>query len=348
MANRKILSDERKRQVSKIASKAKKWIVERTKWSYLSAIVRSPFAKVITIIPILGYIIIYGESFRDWFDFSVSIGDSILILNADQRSRYVYYGAIILLLSWAIYYLFAPTQCKRHGNAENAADEYTRIGTASDIAKIVSKISIEISRNEFSIMQRELEDLALDVASLNEADFFGDRYILGDMSLIRLAKSIQSGAVVPDGVLTKLHLNTLARAVFEMPSTEAFAKERGFHLKVYRSFLKNVYGAPSGRKIPEVQESEIRLIRALYGTDDKSKRIPMISVGAISLAGVLFTSAPAADVFGALLCRDFKACLVHSYSARNKALEEDNKVCIANDEIVELNEPVHLTCFISE
>lgn len=103
-------------------------------WHRLAVFVSSPVFRSIALLPILGYLILYGDAFQGWFELS-SIGED-LFLTGDQRLRSLYYGGIAMVVSMGGFALRCPSVVKRYPSnweyisTEASMEDYRKVENA--------------------------------------------------------------------------------------------------------------------------------------------------------------------------------------------------------------------------
>jgi len=101
-----------------------------TTWSWLAILLTSAVAKAVYVIPVAGYIILYSNYFSRHFDFAVT-GEGFLSFT--QRIYMVYYGSLVLLAGYVLYFIAVPrflrfkTSLYQFVNEIVAADDFTTI-----------------------------------------------------------------------------------------------------------------------------------------------------------------------------------------------------------------------------
>ena len=80
-------------------------------WRFLWALVGSPIFRVIGVLPIIGYFILYGDAFQNWFELNALGAD--LFLTGQDRLRLVYYGGVLLVLGSLLSGLFCPREVQK-------------------------------------------------------------------------------------------------------------------------------------------------------------------------------------------------------------------------------------------
>ena len=108
-------------------------LADQLKWSNSAFLIRSPVVRLAAAVPMLGYVVLYGDAFADLFDFTDSLGGEYLLFNAQLKARLVYYGSILIALALLIYRCRCPAICRRLNSKHDARDEYSRIGTIRDL-----------------------------------------------------------------------------------------------------------------------------------------------------------------------------------------------------------------------
>jgi len=74
-------------------------------------IAKSPLTKSISLIPIVGYLILWSEGLKEFLTYSEALGDK-LFLSLDARLYLLYSGSWAILVGWLVYAKFCPDELK--------------------------------------------------------------------------------------------------------------------------------------------------------------------------------------------------------------------------------------------
>lgn len=91
-------------------------------WEWITQVVQSPVFRTSSLLPIVGYMIIYGEAFQGWFEFK-GLGE-MLLLSASDRLRCLYWGGICMLISTSLHWGFCPRLIKRFPARSACVDNF--------------------------------------------------------------------------------------------------------------------------------------------------------------------------------------------------------------------------------
>ena len=108
--------------------------VRKPSWSVSGVLIRSPLVRLAAAVPTIGYFVLYGDAFREMFDFTASFGAEYLLFSAQTKVRLVYYGGVMIGLALLLYIWRCPDICKRLFSEIDAKTEYTSVGSAGDVA----------------------------------------------------------------------------------------------------------------------------------------------------------------------------------------------------------------------
>jgi hypothetical protein len=97
-------------------------------WSSLSKLGNSPLAKATIVVPVLGYLLIMNEEFRDWFATghcvscpAAEVHEALdqpvpLIYTHVWRLIFIYFGLTLTGIATAIFGLFCPFSSRKYGD----------------------------------------------------------------------------------------------------------------------------------------------------------------------------------------------------------------------------------------
>jgi len=80
-------------------------------WTGITKLIQSPAFRASSFLPVVGYMILYGDAFQGWFEFSV-LGDD-LILSSSLRLHFLYWGGILIFAATMLHIKFCPSLIKR-------------------------------------------------------------------------------------------------------------------------------------------------------------------------------------------------------------------------------------------
>lgn len=93
-------------------------------WRYSSFLVRSNLSKSMTLIPVLGYIIIYSDIMQSWINIDNYIEYSLI--SDLSRAHFIYWAAIFISIAVLLFQIFAPKPIKRFANSDEFGSENAR------------------------------------------------------------------------------------------------------------------------------------------------------------------------------------------------------------------------------
>lgn len=102
------------------------------RWSVLGPLLTNGIAKVAYVVPVAGYIILYSDYFQWRLDFSKSLSWGFLTFR--QRADMTYFGSLILLLTYGLYWWRSPRLLR---GKRNVHQFITDIVVARDIWTII-------------------------------------------------------------------------------------------------------------------------------------------------------------------------------------------------------------------
>ena len=86
------------------------------KWSTAAAATKTKLPQVVSLIPLLGYAVLYGDQFQDLVMRFTVLGPDMW-LTPMQRIALLYAGGIFVLIGLAVFYAACPSIIRQHGNA---------------------------------------------------------------------------------------------------------------------------------------------------------------------------------------------------------------------------------------
>ena len=163
---------------------------ERLTWSNSTFLIKSPLVRIAATVPLLGYVILYGDAFSEieFFSFTDRLGADGFLFDSQTKVRMLYYGGLCILISFLIYLAACPRMCKRLASVEEARDEGSRALEPEYIRSLYSKGYLLFFNPDHSpaVIEyvRELafeliDDLvnALDTSDLKDiAEYNGNKY----------------------------------------------------------------------------------------------------------------------------------------------------------------------------
>lgn len=100
-------------------------------WSWISKVIQSPLFRASSLVPVVGYMIIYGDAFRDWFTFD-SLGE-VAFLSPSARLRLLYWGGVLMLIATTVHSLFCPRLIKRFPDEDEYLDNFALSATPKSV-----------------------------------------------------------------------------------------------------------------------------------------------------------------------------------------------------------------------
>ncbi|MBW9062349.1 hypothetical protein JNB71_03360 [Rhizobium herbae] len=86
------------------------------RWSFSTALSRSKLPQVVSLIPILGYAVLWSDSFRQQLMRFDGLGTG-LWLDPIERIELLYFGSVLVLAGLLLLYLFCPRQVRTFESA---------------------------------------------------------------------------------------------------------------------------------------------------------------------------------------------------------------------------------------
>ena len=108
-------------------------------WGGLSSLHKLPVVKAATLVPVLGYVIIFSEALPDFFKY-IDVIEVHQIIPSSIRLKMVYFGGVFIAFSMLLHYFFCPPASKKYANADQLREKYTRFGSPSDVPEALLKI----------------------------------------------------------------------------------------------------------------------------------------------------------------------------------------------------------------
>ena len=97
--------------------KIKTQILGFSTWSSISKLVSSPLLKITSITPIIGYVILWSDEFKKYWEFT-NLSPKILFFSADERLYFLYMGGILVLVGYVFFHLLCPEVTKHHKSSQ--------------------------------------------------------------------------------------------------------------------------------------------------------------------------------------------------------------------------------------
>lgn len=95
------------------------------RWTFSSALARTKLPQVISLIPLLGYAVLWSDEFRSQI-MQFQTLEPALWLSPTARIKCLYFGSVTVLFGVLLLYLFCPRQIRTVGNSTEYADRTFR------------------------------------------------------------------------------------------------------------------------------------------------------------------------------------------------------------------------------
>lgn len=92
-------------------------ILNLSTWSSISKLVSSPLLKITSITPVIGYIILWSDEFKKYWEFT-NLSPKGLFFSADERLYFLYMGGILVLVGYVFFHLRCPEITKHHRSSQ--------------------------------------------------------------------------------------------------------------------------------------------------------------------------------------------------------------------------------------
>lgn len=286
------------------------WLRKQVTWSRAAILVRSPIARLAASVPLLGYLVLYGDQFQGIFSFSEgALKTEVLWLDTAARTRLLYYGALLIAIAVGIYLFRCPDICRRHKNHQLAVDEFVRIGSSEDILSAIKPIpSTTGDAPLMTEMQKAIEDLARAI-SYKAKGALGDQAVIATWPATEFLQAATPKAIMQNegSELHYVKLTDFVDAMITIDTHSEFSRNVDFKLSLRKNFLFSIYSIRD--RVPQVAMDENQLMRTHFESFNQKNPVSIVFVATLSVVGLFLTALPAADVLNALVCKDFELCI---------------------------------------
>lgn len=114
------------------------WIHTEGHWVVLSTIFESGLLRVLSSIPVVGYVIIWSDKLNGFLQFE-QIGGT-MFLTFFQRLNLLYFGGVFLLIAFGIYHLFCPWVYKRFSDEHDYFSYLLEHGSSTKLRRMFLSI----------------------------------------------------------------------------------------------------------------------------------------------------------------------------------------------------------------
>jgi hypothetical protein len=119
-----------------------KFLKEKTPdWRHVIGLLNSPIFRAVAFLPIIGYFILYTDTFRAFL--STHGLDSGWILSVNQRLSLVYSGGVSLLAAYAVYRTTCPPMIRESNSLELYLDRQKTTGSVRDVLYVIEQAARE-------------------------------------------------------------------------------------------------------------------------------------------------------------------------------------------------------------
>ncbi len=159
------------------------------KWNSIRSVGNSQIVRASILVPVIGYILLYGSAFREWFSFVNEISEATS-LNSNSWIEYfisisrfhmLYFSLVFLSIGSVIYQICCPKIIKNY----RSPGEYFKEEGRSDLVFIISLLDEIRSGGNFSISERRFRN---EVNELKEIYFKDNQISSPAGSLKKLGK----------------------------------------------------------------------------------------------------------------------------------------------------------------
>ncbi len=123
-------------------------------WTSLGSLLGSSTSRVIYTLPLAGYVILYSDYFLSLFKFSSLTSGGFLTFS--QRADLIYYGSLILLLAYGLWWVFSPRLLRGKRDLHQFVSDIVVARDRSTIIEIVR--SAPYTPQESAIFAQSLTD----------------------------------------------------------------------------------------------------------------------------------------------------------------------------------------------
>ncbi len=122
------------------------WKVLR--WENVRSIANNDFTRVVSLIPIVGYLILFNDEIAGIASFNtlagVGEGDaSPFVLGGLAKLRFVFFGSLLVLFSYAIYRIFRPNELESSNNDLDFSNLVKQRYSVVELAEIEAEVYSE-------------------------------------------------------------------------------------------------------------------------------------------------------------------------------------------------------------
>lgn len=122
-------------------------------WSSARAIANSRLPQAATIIPIIGYALIWSDQLQD-FAYFKSLQPS-LFLTPVQRLQCLYWGAIFMSIGWLLYSRHCPKIVRRANEPEDYVNEHMNLRNVALLERTRKRAAAFLERHNYHPMTSE-------------------------------------------------------------------------------------------------------------------------------------------------------------------------------------------------
>lgn len=142
-------------------------IAERLiRWSVAKTLADSQATKIISLIPVFGYIILLSDLVAENLEFQALTGSdlNITFLSSTLRLQFYFWGSISIFLAFAWHQIHCPREVKESNTRVDYETRFVQRSTISEINDVYRKLKSNIQQNssgDFLIKSKEFDDAYL-------------------------------------------------------------------------------------------------------------------------------------------------------------------------------------------
>ena len=102
------------------------------KWSIISGLMKLKVAQIVSFFPIFGYLIIFNDNLVEYLE-----GSGGFYISFEQKVYLIYFGSLLLCMSYILYLIFCPGIIKKHADALDYAANLEDAASADLRARII-------------------------------------------------------------------------------------------------------------------------------------------------------------------------------------------------------------------